>query len=300
VITDLEKRFADVLGSRLPAPFAGTTTVLPGEPPGAGPSVVLGARSFTLLEPDFGSGRFETVAPVADPRRVVRLAVEIDVEIRPATNEGRAQQLQGLDDVLYALDAPDVRSGAAFVDGTDQGFRLDGMKVVAGRGAPDPAVPAAPPVGLTVEAVGLFWPPGVAGDAGAVIGEVRVRDALLPITASVPVLVAGAGAATVTFTVGTAGPMRLGPAGAPALVAIPFGSLALRLTGPGGNPAGTLTGGTAGAAGVRLVTLDAGEGSVGYEPPAAAATDTLVVALDDGGGDQGIELGRVALVVRAP
>ena len=80
---------------------------------------------------------------------------------------------------------------------------------------------------------------------------------------------------------------------------LPFGALAVALFDPGGRPgAGTLTGGTEGAEGVRLVELADGSATISYAPPAEAAADVLVVALDDGSDGLGVEIGRLTLKVR--
>jgi hypothetical protein len=86
--------------------------------------------------------------------------------------------------------------------------------------------------------------------------------------------------------------------GGPALPALPFGALAVRLVGPGGKPgAGTLSGGTPGVGGAMLLTVAAGRATVTYAPPAEPARDTLVVALDDGAGGMGTELARLPVEV---
>jgi hypothetical protein len=119
---------------------------------------------------------------------------------------------------------------------------------------------------------------------------VRVETSAAPIAGGPPV--------DVTITIGVAGRLRA-VAGAP-LPALPFGRLALRLVDAGERPgAGTLSGGVTGDDGSALVDVTDGVARAIYTPPAASATDHLVVALDDGEDGAGIELGRQVLRVRS-
>ena len=299
MIADLEQRLAEVIGAALPAPFTGTTAVAPGPAAGPDPALVLGTTTVNPLAPDFGSdSRPEQPPSVADPLRVVRASCTLLIEIRPGAGQGRAQQLAGLDALLYLLDGPEFRSGTALGDGTDHGFVLDSMRVLDARTQPDPATPSEPPVVLNLVAQGWFWPPGTPGTAGAPAVEIRLRGVDLPLSANVPRLVAGAPATTLDLSLPVTGPLRLHSPDGPALPELPFGSLALRLAGPGDKPgAGALSGGTAGADGVIFVPVTADRSSVQYTPPAAPARDTLVVALDDGTNGVGAELARVTLLV---
>jgi hypothetical protein len=81
-----------------------------------------------------------------------------------------------------------------------------------------------------------------------------------------------------------------------------LGQLVLQLFAPGRRPgAGALEGGAAGAAaGSRLVTIADGTAAFRYVPPATPARDELVVALDDGAGGPGVELGRFTFTVKGP
>jgi hypothetical protein len=156
----------------------------------------------------------------------------------------------------------------------------------------------ATPVHVEAQADGLFWPVGLAGQTGIPIGEVRLRGVLVPVAVALAAPPAAGGAPVdLTVRVGTTGlDLRAGQPPA----ALPFDRLAMTLRGPGGQAgAGTLQGGLAGAQGVRLALLGDGEAKVKYAPPAGAAHDELIVALDDGAGGVGIELGRLALEVPA-
>jgi hypothetical protein len=301
VIAEFEQRLADVLGARLPAPFGGRVRVVPGNVPAAEPAVTLGVVRAERLADDLG-GAPPVVAPGAPlPRRVVALRCTVDLEVRAATGQARAQQLQGVDATLHALDAPDLRRGAGLGGGApDPGFLIHSMAIG------DALLPLRPgagageggPVRVELVADGIFWPVGMVGETGATIGEVRLRGATLPIAVELAARpTAGGAPVDVTVTVGTTGlDLRAGQPPA----ALPFDRLAMILRGPGGQAgAGTLQGGTAGADGVRLALLAAGQAKVKYAPPAGAAHDELIVALDDGGGGVGVELGHLGVEVRS-
>jgi hypothetical protein len=299
MIADFEARLVDILGARLPAPFTGRTVLAPGAPPAADVQLVIGVLTATAVEPEFDTRRPEIVPGVADPRRVLRLNCTVGVEIRAAAAADRTQQMRGLDAALYALDAPDFQDGTVLDDGTDRGFLIQSMSA-SEIGTPDPPVSLTPPrFGFDLSAIGLFWPTGVTGQAGRAIGEIRVRGNTLPIELDPPdpVLVAGGAAAPLTVRVRVAGSMRLTAANTTAL---PFGQLAVKLISSGGRPGlGTLGGGTAGAAGVRIAPVANDAIAITYTPPATPGIDQLVVALDDGNGGMGIEIGRATLRVRA-
>ncbi|HEY3185149.1 MAG TPA: hypothetical protein VGJ77_20075 [Gaiellaceae bacterium] len=294
MITEFEQRLATVLGGRLPDPFAnrvfvGPTTETP-------PFVLVGVTRAERVEPELGAQRTEVVPGAVNPRRVLRLRCTVGLEVRPEAAAGRAQQLRAVDAALYALDARDFQNGTALPEAADPGFFIQDLRVAESVTPIDPAATAAPPVGVTLQAEGWFWPPGAAGEAGQPIGEVRVRGVALPIEIAPdpPRAVAGGDPLELTLRVGGTG--RISSSGTP----LPFGALALALTGAeGAAPAGALTGGDDGEDGVRLVGLVDGAAEATYTPPAAPAVDELVVALDDGAGALGVELARTAIVVRS-
>jgi len=292
MIADFEQRLADVLGARLPAPFGGNVVPAPGEA-GADPLIAVGVRHFEPLDEGFGAPP-ELVPGASDPRRVARLRCTVALAVHGASD--RASALRGIDDVLYAVDAPDLRDGSALrTDSGDPGFLIDALALATGDVADD--VTAAP-TEVAVVAQGWFWPAGTPGETGVVIGEVRVRGAVLPIEIipAAPALAAGGPPQALTLRVRPAGLLRLGGS-----TPLPFGQVAVQLFAPGRRPgAGTLTGGTAGAAGSRLLTLDDGVATFTYVPPAAAAVDELVIALENGAGGPGVELGNFTLRVRSP
>jgi hypothetical protein len=301
MLADLESRLADVLGGRLPAPFAGRVFVAPG-PSGAGqPALLVGVSSAEVLPSEFGSARRPEVVPGADdPRRVVRMRCTLRIQARASSGGGRPEEMAALDAVLYELDAGDLRDASALTAPGDPGFLLTRQApraVVVDHDDPtDRRLPA-----VVVDAEGWFWPPEVPGVTGEPIRAALVRMAQLPVAlAPWPLnLRAGDPPVPLSIRVGSVGTMEL-EGGAPS--SAPFGHLALRVLDAGGRPgAGSLTGGAAGPEGSRLVTVEDGEARVDYVPPAGRARDRLVVAVavpDTGDGPVvGVELARFTLDV---
>lgn len=301
MITEFEQALANALGSRLAAPFGGVVQVAPGTGGGATPRIIVGVQRSEPVVSDFRTIRSEIVPGSLERRRILRLRCQIGLEVRAATGSGRSQQVQGVDALLYLLNAPELRNGSAITGGADPGFLVQQLQVIESQAPLDPTVADAPAVGVTAQAEGWFWPVGVSGESGRQIGEIRIREVILPleISPAAPETTAGGAAVDLTFRLGTVGVLRLQSGAAP-LPALPFGSLALALFGPGGTPgAGSLSGGVAGTAGVQLATLSAGgEAVIRYTPPAQEATDELRIALDNGIGGPGIEIGRVSVRVR--
>jgi len=292
MIADFEQRLAEVLGARLPSPFGGHVVVAPGTGLAA-PSVAVGVRRVDPLEDGFGA-RPERVPGADDPRRVARLRCQVGLVLRGAAD--RAATIRGIDQVLYTIDAPDFRDGSVLrVTAGDPGFLIDHLVLNGGDIADDTATGTSA-VGLVAQ--GWFWPAGAPGETGVAIGEVRVRGVALPIELAPPnpAIAAGDAALALTLRVRTAGLLRVG-----ATTALPFGQLVVQLFSAGHRPgAGALLGGVAGAAGSRLLTLTDDTAVFDYVPPVSAAVDELVVALDDGSGAAGVELGRFSLRVKAP
>jgi hypothetical protein len=207
VISEFERRLADVLSVRLAAPFAGRVDVPPGSLAGDGPVILAGVTHIQAGESHFGSTRPEVVPGSNDPRRVLRLVCGVTIEIRSGTPAvGRPQQIQGLEQVLYALDAPDFRSGQALASGAlpDPGFFIQSIAIAESAAVLDPTAAEAPPVTVGARAEGWFWPVGVTGQAGIAIGAIRLRGAALPLSVSpaAPVLVAGGAAVALTVRIG--------------------------------------------------------------------------------------------------
>jgi len=294
MITEFERRLTDVLGPRLPAPFTGRVDVPPATLPGDGPVILAGVTHTQASEGNFARHRPEIVPGASDPRRVLRLACGISIEIRAGTGQGRPQQMQGLEALLYELDAPDFRTGQALANGApaDPGFFIQSLQIRESFSAITPG--ANDLVTLQLSAEGWFWPVGVAGATGVIIGEIRLRGVTLPLEVVPPRAQLTAGSPPVDLTLRVGG----GTWGTFALIgkpALPFGSLAVKLLGPGARPArGTLVGSVDG---VLLAPLTNEEAVVQYQPPDEAASDELVITLDNGEGGPGIEIARYTLVV---
>lgn len=293
MISDFEQRLVDVLGGRLPAPFAGHAHVAPGPAGDADPAVVVRVESAMPLESGLGGEARQVVPGAADPRRVVRMACVVEIAVAPESGQGRAQQMQGVDAVLYLLDAPDFRNGAALAGGApDPGFLIRSMHMKDVR-----TPPVMLPGGTSDErglvrfdAEGWFWPTGTAGEAGIEIESVRIRGALAPVTLmpAAPRGIAGGDPIDLTLRVRE---MAKPEGGDPDT----FSALVLRLVNSSGGPgAGSLAGAVDG---ILVVDVVAGEASFSYEPPDDPARLELVVALDDGDGGAGLELERFPITV---
>ena len=297
MISEFEQRLADVLGTRLPAPFSGRVKIAGAPIAGDAPLLIVGVAMAEPAEPQLGNQKPLVVPGSADPRRVVRL--KCTVEIR-AVADGRQEQIAALESALYALDAPDFQSGQALVEPGDPGFLIDRMQISRSISPLDFAAGDQSHFAISLLAEGNFWPVGVAGEAGRQIGEIRIRGLTLPveIAPARPNAVAGGPALELSVVLGKIGALRLADA-SPTTAPLPFETLAFALAGPGGGPgAGILTGGAAGEDGVRFSPLSDGSATITYTPPAQAATDRLIIGLDDGASGLGLEIGRFEIRVR--
>jgi hypothetical protein len=215
------------------------------------------------------------------------------------TGQGRAQQADGVQQVLWALDDPDVRTGAALADGTDRGFVLDQLAITGGTTPLDPAADPLVAMAATATASGWFWPVGLAGAVGRVIGQVSVRGVVLPVLVSptAPAGTPGGPPVDITVTVQVAASTQLTAAGA-AGQPLPFTALIATLRGASGTAAtGTLVGGSGGSTTLRTYPVTEGTATVTYQPPGQGASDVLAVALDDGAGGAGVVIGSVPIEV---
>ncbi|GEK21068.1 hypothetical protein [Cellulomonas xylanilytica] len=292
MLTELESRLADVLGAALPAPFGGRVRRLGAPAPaGPGPVVRLGVQGWTPLEPDVFSTRPELGAGAPTLRRVVRLRVDIGLDVATDPPGDRLGELAGADALLYALQDPGVRTATALVAPGDQGFRLDSLELApVGEQDDDPDV--------LVRAEGWFWPVGVPGQEGREIARALVREVRLPVRLLLgAALEAGGPEVTCDLVFGATGTLDVsaGPA-----VAAPFGAVALRVLDAGGGPGVGVLGADGSPSGSTVVAVVEGAGTTfTYTPPAAAAREHLVVLAHAGdGGDArtGMELARFELV----
>jgi hypothetical protein len=298
VISDFETRLAETLGTRIAAPFKGRVDVAPGPAPGADVRVILGVVAAQIVDESLGS-RPEVLPGDPVPRRAVRLRCTVALETRVATPD-RAQQMNALQAALYALDDPEYRNGKALAEaGTDLGFVIHEFQPSAIVAPLHPDQAEDPRIGINVVATGLFWPVGVKGKAGDLIGEIRLRSGVVPleIAPSNPKLVAGGAPVELTIRFNTmAFSMKKDK-----VEKIPFGAIAVTLIGPGGKPGkGTLSGGDDGEPPtIRIVPLTDNAATVTYTPPATPATEELVVAFENAEKGLGIEIGRARLATRS-
>jgi hypothetical protein len=223
---------------------------------------------------------------------VLRLRCDVALGTRAA--DDRAARVQAIDAALYLLGDPAFQSGTALLpaDAADPGFQISRMLVINVEA----------PQTVALQAEGLFWPVGVAGQTGDPIQAILVHMPLLPLrlTPERPALAPGGPPVDLVLNAATAGGGRIAAGGI-----APIGATALivRLVDAGGRPgAGSLTGGDAVSGGGRRATLTDGIATITYTPPATVALDLLVVALEgDGGAGDGrpsIELARFALATR--
>lgn len=292
MLADFEGRLANVLGSRLEAPFAGRVRRRgSADPAGNGPVIRLAVEEIVPLEPDFGSVRPEVVPGSGDQRRIARLRATVGVEIDPQGTD-RLQVLDGVDALIYELQQPEMRSAALLHLPEDQGFRLDFLHIV-----PSSTVEA-PQLLLATE--GWFWPIGAAGAAGVEIETAMLREFRLPVTLSVSSpLTAGGSTTSISLRFGSTGTLAIDAQDTDPL---PFGSVALRLNDDGGGPgAGTLAGGAPGPDGTHVVPVGSTGSTFTYTPGPTAGRDHLSVlthAVDaDDNEHIGFAIARFALEV---
>jgi hypothetical protein len=289
LLSEFERRLANVLGARLAPPFRGGVEVAPGRDDA---QVVLSVRHVEPLDEHLFGLRPEVVPGAPTNRRVVRLRCDVNFDVRLLATQSRSTQLQALDSVIYELDEPGFRSGARLqpTDGSDPGFLVQQMFVSLSD----------PPQSITLRAEGLFWPPNVTGETGVKIDRAQVRLSMQPINLvpARPRLNAGGETLELVIEFGAAGTMRIERGGR--VTSLPFGAIVVGVEDAGGRPgAGTLSGGNAGPGRARTLAVTGGRAAFQYTPPIQPALDQLVVSLDDGEGGIGIELGRFPLEVRS-
>lgn len=113
-------------------------------------------------------------------RTVLELEGTVGLDLIPAADVERPARLRALDRVLVAFQAEAVRTGAAFADGTDQGFALHGFRL---RDAVSPELePGGLPgrLRLTFAFQGDFWPVRPDED-GPAITAIPTRLVSLPV-----------------------------------------------------------------------------------------------------------------------
>lgn len=277
MLRELEERLATVLGADLPAPLSGRVQVRPATTTGNAPAAEVAVRKVTPVTTDFGAVRPEVAPGDPSARRIVRLEAEIDIRLSSTGNSARETRARALDDLIYFLDAPQLRSGAALRDTGDPGFLLERLHVLAANYEPGLSDPVE--ADLTLCAVGWFWPVGEAGEDGPAIAEARIAQLVYPASIDPDPARFVAGGAEVSVEVSFADMQQLslraeGP-GTTSTQRLAF----LVLAADGSPGQGQLTNGGSLGGGARARRLRDGVASVRYRPPATPATDRLVVHL---------------------
>ena len=288
MLSDFETRLADVMGSRLAAPLAGAVDVNPGRDVSR---IVLGITSVQRLDDDMLSLRPERVPGDVAPRRVLKLRCTVELDAKLPNGGSRLDQMQAVEGALYLFEDTSMRDGSALLpgDNSDPGFLIRSMTVSG----------SIPPQSITIDADGFFWPKGTVGESGQAIQSARIRSALMPLLLDPQpaALVAGGSATDFTITFGASGTTTVAADG---IQNSAYGSLVFSVVDAGGRPGqGTLAGGGDGPGGARLCVVSDGSAALRYTPPAQAATEFMVVKLDDNAGGPGIELGRFPLRTRS-
>ena len=286
MFTDFEQRLADVLGARLPPPLRGSVDVAPGRPEA---QVVLSVRHAEPLEEHLLTLRPEVVPGSTAQRRVLRLQCNVGFDVRLLNAQTRVDQMRAFDRLIYELDDPAFRPASrcsramrpiqvswcsAWRCRWPIRLRRSRCRRTDSSGRSGPRARPASPSST----------PASARRSSRWRCSLRIRG--WPRRSAVDLAV----------QFGSVGTMRVGADGCTSL---PFGSVVLAVVDAGGRPgAGTLSGGTAGAGGARIIPVASGQVAFQYTPPPQAAADRLVVALENGEGGVGTELGRFPLNVQ--
>ena len=299
MVSDFESHLATILGAQLPAPFGGTVAVA-GEGDATHPTeprIYVGIYKTRGLPRDFGANRTVQVPGVNDRINVLSLRVYININVIPAQSAGRLQQLEGIERINYLLDSEAFQTGNALVDAGDQGFQIYSLSVVEGVATVANAPKQDRPAGLSVVAEGIFWPIGISGEVGIDIDEIRLRGLTIDVRLepAAPQLNASGAATTISLMISSPASHRVGGDGTP----LTFDRITVDLQQPDGQPgAGSLAGGTAGAANARHLTITDGVATAVYTPPGTATKDLLRVGFDDGENGLGKVVKQFLIEVR--
>lgn len=281
-----EARLADLFADRLMgAPdLLAPQRSLPAAPPGDGILPVLhvtGVAASPLLGDD--APQMRRLPGGLGLRTVLELQGVVAMDLVPAADISRDAWLRALDAVLVAFQASDMRSGAAFADGTDQGFALRGFRFRDAQA--QEGEPGRLRANFTFD--GDFWPVRPE-EEGPAIASIPARLVSLPLR--VPEgLVARSGGADLIIPLAL--DMRSLGGGPPRVVA------RLRGAAPPGSLVGDPAGAPAGFTGFPVD--DAGIAQLVFRPAAAlaaAANATIQVALAST-GQSTVALAEIAVRV---
>lgn len=298
MITDFEQELAAYLNTHLAAPFAGHVAVSDGSAKTHAdqPQIVIAVTTSQPQPDDMGKKRGEVLPGSTDMRRVLRLICSAEITVIASDTGNRQQELAAIEQIHYLLDKPDLRNGVELVKSGDQGFIIHAARVTATSHPSLSTTESAP--SLTLEVRGWFWPVDIAGVTGVPIGTVRVRGVSHTFTVepAAPVMQAGGTAQQFTIGMQAIGTMHL--SGDP-VSSTAFGALYCGLRREDGTaPGGTLGGGDTAIDGIgRIIQLVDGSLSVSYTPATSPCREILVIAFENGMNGEGVELGRVPLVV---
>ena len=294
MIVDFLNRLEFVLGSRIQGSSDARVAVAPGPNINNRPRVLLSTEHLELTPARLGDRQDMVVPGDANPRRVVRAKWSTRLRVIPTNQGGPGEAREVLDVCLYELDAPDFRNGQAFADGgpPDPGFQVDALSITSLEAPFDGVDGNDPNTDLLIHSEGVLWPAGEVGEAGIQIANVFLRGVLMPMALAPVRLVANAGATDLSLNVRPFLQMQEGATSGT------FTSLALQVL---DETFATRTDALQGAVNGVLITAVTGEQlNLTYTPPADAATETLVVSLDDNEDNPGMELARFTLNVQAP
>jgi hypothetical protein len=298
MLGEFELQFRDTLRAKLPEAIRDQVQLASGATTQTG--ILLGLRAAEPMPSEMGSLRREIVPGADAPRRVVRLRCTLDCSFIPADEEQDRETLMAwLGLVLYALDDTDVREGRAFT-GTapDPGFLIHSTNITTLDSPFDIHATEPQRLKLSLSVDGWFWPVGEAGQAGIEIGEIRIRGVIHPVILSPadPGLVANGPAVDLSAKFETRGTSRIT---ADELNNEAFGEVIARIEKEDGTAGdGTLSGGTAGDNGARILSVANDHVELTYTPPATAGSEFLILNIENNEGSRGIEIGRFRLVIR--
>lgn len=281
-----EARLADLFADRLAgAPdLLAPQRSLPAATPGDGILPVLhvtGLAASPLLGDD--APQIRRLPGGLGLRTVLELQGVVAMDLVPAADITRDAWLRALDRVLVAFQAGDMRSGAAFADGTDQGFALRGFRFRDAQA--QEGEPGRLRANFTFD--GDFWPVRPE-EEGPAIASIPARLVSLPLRVPEE-LVARSGGADLVIPLAL--DMRSLGAGPSRVVA------RLRGAAPPGSLVGDPAGAPAGFTGFAVD--DAGIARLVFRPAAAlaaAAHATIQVALA-GAGRSMVALAEIAVRV---
>ena len=297
MLSNFETQFQSALRSKLAASVRPRVQIATGAQNQTG--VLIGVTDAQPVFEDFKSRRNETTPGSADPKRIMRLRCHVQCRFIPIDNtEDRGALIQLLDQVMYALDDDDFRSGEAFdTENTDRGFVIRSTQLTS---ITSPIKDTSDDdVCIALQCDGWFWPVGQAGQAGVEIGQIRIRGSVQPLMLipAEPMALVNGPNLTLSIQFDARGTTLLGADGTDADT---FGELKVRLQKADGTlGSGVLAGGVSGSDHDQVLAVVDGQATFQYTPPSAAGRDFLVVSFSGNDGTQPERIGSYAIETRA-